>query len=72
MTLVEARDDAGRSGWGEAAVSWRVTGESPESVAAVVQGPLAGVVLGRDPADPDLTQAIADAVWETPCRSAPI
>lgn len=63
VTLVEARDDAGRSGWGEAAVSWRVTGESPESVTAVVAGPLADAVVGRDPADPDLPGMIAGAVW---------
>ncbi|HEY6493997.1 MAG TPA: enolase C-terminal domain-like protein [Trebonia sp.] len=32
--LVEVRDDDGRSGWGEAPTSWRVTGESPASVTA--------------------------------------
>jgi L-alanine-DL-glutamate epimerase-like enolase superfamily enzyme len=63
VTLVEARDDAGRSGWGEAAVSWRVTGESPESVTAVVEGALADAVLKRDPADLDLPGIIAAAVW---------
>ncbi|WP_402843975.1 mandelate racemase/muconate lactonizing enzyme family protein [Microbacterium sp. GXS0129] len=63
VTLVEARDDTGRSGWGEAAVSWRVTGESPESVTAVVDGALAEAVLMRDPADPDLPGIITGAVW---------
>lgn len=62
VTLVEARDDSGRSGWGEAAVSWRVTGESPESVAAVVSGPLADVTLGRESTDPALATDIAAAV----------
>ncbi|QYH36575.1 mandelate racemase/muconate lactonizing enzyme family protein [Salinibacterium sp. M195] len=38
--LVEATDSDGRSGWGEAPTSWRVTGESPESVTAAVVGPL--------------------------------
>ena len=32
IVVVEARDAAGRVGMGEAAVSWRVTGESPQSV----------------------------------------
>ncbi|MFK4788469.1 mandelate racemase/muconate lactonizing enzyme family protein [Microbacterium sp. ZW T5_56] len=63
VTLVEARDDSGRSGWGEAAVSWRVTGESPESVTAAVEGPLADAMRGRDAADPDLPDAISAAVW---------
>ncbi len=47
VVLVEAVDDTGASGWGEAAVSWRVTGESPASVRAAVLGPLSDVVVGR-------------------------
>lgn len=47
VVLVEAVDDTGTSGWGEAAVSWRVTGESPASVRATVLGPLSDVVVGR-------------------------
>lgn len=47
VVLVEALDDDGHHGWGEAATSWRVTGESPASVRAAVQGPLAEVVVGR-------------------------
>jgi L-Ala-D/L-Glu epimerase len=43
--LVEAIDSDGRSGWGEAAASWRVTGESPASIAAAVDGPLSAAVL---------------------------
>jgi L-alanine-DL-glutamate epimerase-like enolase superfamily enzyme len=49
--LVEIVDGDGRSGWGEAAASWRVTGESPASIQAVVAGPLAEVVGGRDIAE---------------------
>ena len=47
VVLVEAVDDTGTRGWGEAAVSWRVTGESPASVRAAVLGPLSDVVVGR-------------------------
>lgn len=46
VMLVEAVDGDGRSGWGEAPTSWRVTGESPESVRAAVAGPIAEAVLG--------------------------
>src|ERR1700749_4089533 len=48
--LVEVRDSDGRSGWGEAPTSWRVTGESAASVTAVVEGPLGTAVAGL-PAD---------------------
>lgn len=50
--LVEVRDSEGRSGWGEAAVSWRVTGESPESVSAAVLGPIRDALLGAAADDP--------------------
>ena len=63
IVVVEARDAAGRVGMGEAAVSWRVTGESPQSVTAAVAGPLSDVVVGRVPHDRILTQDIAAAVW---------
>ncbi|WP_448808861.1 mandelate racemase/muconate lactonizing enzyme family protein [Agromyces bauzanensis] len=46
VVLVEAVDGDGRSGWGEAPTSWRVTGESPESVRAAVLGPIADAVIG--------------------------
>lgn len=46
VMLVEAVDTDGRSGWGEAPTSWRVTGESPESVRAAVTGPIADAVRG--------------------------
>lgn len=63
VVLVEVTDTEGRRGYGEAATSWRVTGESPQSVAAAVTGPLAEVVLGRDAGDPALPGDIAAAVW---------
>ncbi|WP_426621287.1 dipeptide epimerase [Microbacterium sp. As-52] len=63
VVLVEVSDVDGRRGYGEAAVSWRVTGESPPSVAAVVAGPLAEVVLGRNAGDPGIAADIARAVW---------
>jgi len=55
--LVEVLDSDGRSGWGEAAASWRVTGESPASIGAAVTGPLADVVVGRDAAEVCLLSA---------------
>ncbi|MFJ2371163.1 mandelate racemase/muconate lactonizing enzyme family protein [Microbacterium sp. NPDC087665] len=63
VVLVEATDADGRTGWGEAATSWRVTGESAQSVAAVAAGPLGDVVIGRDAGDPVLASDIARAVW---------
>lgn len=63
IVLVELTDRAGRTGTGEAAVSWRVTGESPESVTAAVRGPLADAVVGRLPDDPELADDIAGALW---------
>jgi L-alanine-DL-glutamate epimerase-like enolase superfamily enzyme len=51
VMLVEVVDTDGRSGWGEAPTSWRVTGESPASVRAAVEGPLRDAVLGM-PLDP--------------------
>ncbi|HTU73817.1 MAG TPA: dipeptide epimerase [Trebonia sp.] len=50
--LVEVRDGDGRSGWGEAPTSWRVTGESVASVTAAVQGPLSAAVIGLPADDP--------------------
>ena len=52
VVLVEARDSDGRSGWGEAPTSWRVTGESRQSVTAAVEGPLTEAVLGAPADDP--------------------
>jgi len=73
VVLVEATDSAGRIGWGEAATSWRVTGESPESVAAVVGGPLSEAVLGeavlgeavlgRTLPNPSVAELLSGATW---------
>ncbi|MEV8249669.1 enolase C-terminal domain-like protein [Microbacterium sp. NPDC076768] len=63
VVLVEVTDAEGRRGYGEAATSWRVTGESPESVAAAVAGPLAEIVLGHPATDTDLAARIAPSVW---------
>src|SRR5680860_837420 len=40
------------SGWGEAPTSWRVTGESHQSVTAAVEGPLTEAALGAPVDDP--------------------
>ncbi len=58
VVLVEARDSDGRSGWGEAPTSWRVTGESRPSVTAAVEGPLTAAVLGAPADDPVGTSAL--------------
>ncbi|WP_026940021.1 mandelate racemase/muconate lactonizing enzyme family protein [Humibacter albus] len=50
--IVEVIDSDGRSGWGEAPTSWRVTGESPQSVTAAVEGPLREAALGLPVNDP--------------------
>jgi L-Ala-D/L-Glu epimerase len=52
--LVEVRDSDGRSGWGEAPTSWRVTGESVESVTAALLGPLSEAVIGRTSIEPEV------------------
>jgi L-alanine-DL-glutamate epimerase-like enolase superfamily enzyme len=50
--IIELRDSEGRSGWGEAPTSWRVTGESFASVQAVLEEALAPAVLGMPIDDP--------------------
>jgi L-alanine-DL-glutamate epimerase-like enolase superfamily enzyme len=63
VLLVEVFDSDGRSGWGEAPTSWRVTGESIESVSAAVLGPLIEAVKGHSSEDPAATStALARAV----------
>jgi L-alanine-DL-glutamate epimerase-like enolase superfamily enzyme len=52
--MVEVRDSDGRSGWGEAPTSWRVTGESIESVTAAVLGPLSEAVIGASTDEPEV------------------
>lgn len=53
--LVQVHDSDGRSGWGEAPTSWRVTGESAASVTAAVSGPLREAVIGSASDDPSST-----------------
>ena len=50
--IVRAIADDGTEGWGEAATSWRVTGESASSVSAAVLGPLSEAVIGKPVEDP--------------------
>jgi L-alanine-DL-glutamate epimerase-like enolase superfamily enzyme len=72
VVLVEVADTDGRSGWGEAPASWRVTGESPESVAAAVLGPIREAVLGHRVDEPEAWGAAAEAsvVGNAAARSA--
>jgi L-alanine-DL-glutamate epimerase-like enolase superfamily enzyme len=58
--LVEIRDSDGRSGWGEAPISWRVTGESAASVTAAVEGPLGAAVTGLPADDPAEASAVLE------------
>jgi L-Ala-D/L-Glu epimerase len=53
VLIVEVQDCDGRSGWGEAPTSWRVTGESVESVTAAVMGPLTEALVGLATEDPE-------------------
>jgi L-alanine-DL-glutamate epimerase-like enolase superfamily enzyme len=50
--LIQVHDGDGRSGWGEAPISWRVTGESAASVTAAISGPLSEAVIGAPSDDP--------------------
>lgn len=70
--LVELRDDAGNTGWGEGTETWRVTGESRASIRAALEGPLRELVLGREPEDlARLSHEIARAiVGNTSAKSA--
>ncbi|MEP6853748.1 MAG: dipeptide epimerase, partial [bacterium] len=49
--LVEVVDADGRSGWGEGAATWKVTGDSVAGIEAAATGPLRAAVLGRHPED---------------------
>lgn len=72
VLLVEVRDSDGRCGWGEAPTSWRVTGESVESVTAAVSGPLRGAVRGLTSDDPEAASAALEraAVRNSSARMA--
>jgi L-Ala-D/L-Glu epimerase len=61
--LIEVCDSDGRSGWGEAPTSWRVTGESAQSVEAAISGPLTEAVMGRSTTDPrSLSEVLSRAI----------
>ena len=72
VLLVEVRDSDGRCGWGEAPTSWRVTGESVESVTAAVSGPLRDAVRGLTSDDPEAASAALEraAVRNSSARMA--
>ena len=63
VVVVQVTDADGRSGWGEAAISWKVTGESIASVCAAVTGPIAEAICGIDAGSPDMQTLVAGAVW---------
>jgi L-alanine-DL-glutamate epimerase-like enolase superfamily enzyme len=60
VLIVEVQDSDGRSGWGEAPTSWRVTGESVQSVTAAVLGPLKEAILGLAIEDPEALSAATE------------
>jgi o-succinylbenzoate synthase len=61
--VVRITDGDGVTGWGEAPQVWQVTGESLAGAQACVEGPLAGVVAGRDPDDlAELCRIVGGAV----------
>lgn len=63
VLVVCARDTDGRSGWGEVAMSWRVTGEGPAGASAVIEGPILEAVAGLPLEEPAVWgRAIAGAV----------
>lgn len=72
VLLVRALDSDGRAGWGEVAMSWRVTGEGTAGATAVVEGPLRDAVVGMPLDEPGTWgSAIAGAVVRNPAaRSA--
>ncbi len=66
--IVEVTDSDGRSGWGEAPTSWRVTGESAQSVTAAIEGPLVEAIMGRSSDEPTaLSEALARATVRNSC-----
>lgn len=70
--LIEAIDSDGRSGWGEAPASWRVTGESADSISAAVLGPLSDAVTGHRVSDLEVLarEITAAVVHNSSARSA--
>jgi o-succinylbenzoate synthase len=65
--IVEVRDSDGRSGWGEAPTSWRVTGESVESVTAAIEGPLTDALKGYSL---DESAAMSEALEQAVVRNS--
>ncbi|WP_043444337.1 dipeptide epimerase [Arthrobacter sp. L77] len=65
--LVEARDDDGRSGWGEAPIS-RVTRATSDGVCASVEGPLQDLVRSGSPTD--ALHRVAASTGNTAARMA--
>jgi len=71
--IVSVGDADGRTGWGEAAVSWRVTGESAASVDAVTAGPLSESLRGLPADDPSVWgPALAAAVVHNTAAKAAV
>jgi o-succinylbenzoate synthase len=60
VLIIEVQDSDGRSGWGEAPTSWRVTGESVESVTAAVMDPLKDTLVGLATEDPELLSVVME------------
>ncbi|WP_119696152.1 mandelate racemase/muconate lactonizing enzyme family protein [Microbacterium halotolerans] len=58
--LVSASDDEGRTGWGEVALSWRVTGTGAAGAEAAITGPLQDAVSGFELRDRDAWGAAAE------------
>lgn len=73
VLLVEAVDHDGRAGWGEAALSWRVTGESAVGAQAAIEGPLRAAVLGLPSEDtPAWGRAVASALARNTAAKAAV
>lgn len=71
VLLVQVLDEDGRSGWGEVAMSWRVTGEGPAGATAVLEGPLRDAVIGLPIDEPPVWgRAIERAVARNPAARA--
>ena len=72
-TIVSVVDGDGRVGWGEAALSWRVTGESAASARAAIEGPIAHALIGLPAAEPDAWgPALAAAVAHNTAAKAAV
>ncbi|GAA3652869.1 mandelate racemase/muconate lactonizing enzyme family protein [Microbacterium marinilacus] len=71
--IVSVSDADGRVGWGEAALSWRVTGESADGARAVVEGPIAQALVGLPATEPGAWgPALAGAVAHNTAAKAAV